>query len=130
MRALRFLLLMFALVNSGAFFAQNVNQLSESADKKIEIIVADYNHMNLGPKLMHLPKISITSITDRTNTGNINAADFISNWMLYQTDVKKMSYAIYQSADSATRAEYDNTNSFIYQNELPTVIEILAFCKK
>ena len=129
MKTFRLILFALAISVSTALFAQTTNAPTPES-KFQDIVIADYNNMNLGPKLNHLPQITITSITDRANLGGISPADFISTWMLYQTDVKKMNLATYQSLDSAMRTVYDNANAFVYQNELPTVLEILAFCKK
>jgi hypothetical protein len=125
------LLLLLTIGSISTCFAQSESLASED-HKYVEINISDYDHMNLGPKLSAVSAIRIYSgpMNDRSNSGNMSVNDFISTWLLYQTDVLIINHSEYDNESAVDKAEYDAYNAFVIDGAVPTMSEILTYTKK
>ncbi len=131
MKTFRLVLFALAISVSTALFAQTTNTPTPES-KFQDIVIADYNNMNLGPKLNQLTTIRIFSdqTNDRSNSGIMSSNDFVSTWLLYQTNILLLNHSEYDNESIEDKAAYEPYHPLVIAGERPTVLEILNYCKK
>jgi hypothetical protein len=117
------------LLISGVSFSQT-SEATDIKNKPFQIVLSNYNTMNLGPKLNGFTNIIVSNENHSKVANTITENEFVSNWLLYQSDIKMIPLAQFNSESTEVKAAYTNMHAFIYAKETPTLFEIINYCKK
>jgi hypothetical protein len=114
----------------GYNFSQTIENSNILQNNPFQLVLANYNSMNLGNKLNGFSTLLISNENQNKKANTITESEFVKNWLLYQSDIKMLPLKQFNSESNEVKDVYTNMHAFIYEGETPTMLEIINYCKK